>query len=111
MPPIYVHVPRRANWPLRIFLTLLILGFIVFIAIIAAVGAGLSSAQTDHFSPRTIEEGDKSQVVAVYDVTDMIDSHQADRFRHFARHHKERFRRQSRGSAHRQRRGQRLGQR
>ena len=85
MQPIYVHVPRKTNWALRIVLALLVSGLISTLVIVALLGAAVGSGQTGSFTTRTVLEGDKSQVVAIYDVADMIDGRQADRFRSFAR--------------------------
>jgi protease IV len=83
--PIYVHLPRRANWALRIVLIVLIAGVVFTLILAATVGAALGTGDSGSFATRTVREGDKSQVVAVYDISDMIDARQADRFRAFAR--------------------------
>jgi signal peptide peptidase SppA len=79
--PIYVQMPRRRHWILRT-----LLGVVVAVVILSVIGAIVGGGQAGSFTTRTILEGDKGQVVAVYDVSDMIDAKQAEHFRAFARH-------------------------
>ena len=86
MPPIYIQFPKqgRGTKIILIIVVLLLLGSIAInLSLMAAVAMFTG---TGPFATRVVQEGEKDQTIAVYNIVGAIDDRQAAMFRRFVKH-------------------------